>query len=149
MSRASWFTAATLSAMACAPAVHPMTSLDDGAAQSERLLQHFLPADKPGCSVAVSQRGQVVWANARGMADVAFAPDGKRWRLTLSEDDADWLLRLINDLRVGSWIKIKCPDFDAPKPPHFRASDLKYLALMENAGRFEIALIEALSGPPT
>ena len=47
-----------------------MTSLEDGVAQSEAQLA-VLPPDKPGCSAAVSESGVVVWAGARGLANVA------------------------------------------------------------------------------
>lgn len=124
------------------PAYHQVTKggIDATAHQAQTLLDEALKTEQ----VALATAAQNLLEDPE-----RFAPDGKRWLLTLSEEDADWLLRLINDLRVGSWIKLKCPDFDAAKPPRFRASDLKYLALMESAGRFEIALIEALNGPAT
>jgi CubicO group peptidase (beta-lactamase class C family) len=59
-----------LAVAGCGPRARPMTSLEDGIAQSEALLA-VLPPDKPGCSAAVSESGVVVWAGARGLANVA------------------------------------------------------------------------------
>ena len=42
----------------------------DRAARSDAVLA-AVPADGPGCSAAAAMQGRVVWANARGLADVA------------------------------------------------------------------------------
>jgi CubicO group peptidase (beta-lactamase class C family) len=39
--------------------------------RSDELMQRVLPADEPGCSAAVGIEGEVVWAAARGVADLA------------------------------------------------------------------------------
>jgi CubicO group peptidase (beta-lactamase class C family) len=52
----------------------PAPSADDvagRAARSDELLERTLPADEPGCSAAVGIEGEVVWAGARGLADLA------------------------------------------------------------------------------
>ena len=41
------------------------------AARSDALLEHTLSPDEPGCSAAVGIEGEVVWAAARGTADLA------------------------------------------------------------------------------
>lgn len=68
-SQASSLALLVLALSGCGPRVHPMTSVDDGVAQSSALLE-TLPADKPGCSIAVSEAGVVLWSGARGLADV-------------------------------------------------------------------------------
>ena len=58
------------------PAASPPTatvssgSVDDRGARSDAVLA-AVPADGPGCSAAAATEGRVVWANARGLADVA------------------------------------------------------------------------------
>lgn len=69
MPDASFLALLVLALAGCGPRVHPMTSVDDGVTQSNALLE-TLPADTPGCSIAVSQEGVVLWAGARGLADV-------------------------------------------------------------------------------
>jgi len=68
--QASFLALLVLALAGCGPRVHPMTSVDDGVTQSNALLE-TLPADTPGCSIAVSQEGVVLWSGARGLADVA------------------------------------------------------------------------------
>ena len=45
-------------------------SVDDRGARSDAVLS-TVPADGPGCSAAAAMEGRVVWADARGLADVA------------------------------------------------------------------------------
>ena len=53
------------------PGTSPRTSTEDGVAQSDALLERFLPTDRPGCSGAVAIDGEVIWAAQRGLADAA------------------------------------------------------------------------------
>ncbi|HET9647526.1 MAG TPA: serine hydrolase domain-containing protein [Microlunatus sp.] len=48
----------------------PPGLVDDREARSDGVLA-AVPADGPGCSAAAAEQGRVVWANARGLADVA------------------------------------------------------------------------------
>ena len=62
-------------------------------------------------------------------------------RLSLSPPEAEWVLQVLNDIRVGSWVILGSPeekpvDLDAAKAPHFLA--------MELAGYFQMQLLEAL-----
>src|SRR4051794_9345579 len=57
-----------------APAVTDTAGIDElstRAAHSDDLLERALSADEPGCSAAVGIEGEVVWAGARGTADLA------------------------------------------------------------------------------
>jgi hypothetical protein len=65
------------------------------------------------------------------------------WRLVLSGSEMEWLLQVLNDVRVGSWVRMGSPeknlwefDLDESNAPHAWA--------MEIAGFFESALLEAL-----
>jgi hypothetical protein len=82
---------------------------------------------------------------------LALLKSRQRWqpahdgcRLTLSAPDVEWLLQVLNDVRVGSWIRLGAPekslwDFDlnAETAPHAWA--------METAGYFQMHLLEALA----
>jgi CubicO group peptidase (beta-lactamase class C family) len=48
----------------------PSTAVDARSAASDDLLDSVLAEDEPGCSAAVGVWGEVVWAGARGVADV-------------------------------------------------------------------------------
>ncbi len=63
------------------------------------------------------------------------------WRLTLGTGEAEWLLQVLNDIRVGSWVSLGSPEnhlkvLNEETAPHVWA--------MEVAGAFQAALLEIL-----
>ena len=82
----------------------------------------------------------------------AFLDDPKKFSqsdtgavLSLSPVDAEWLLQVLNDIRVGSWITLGCP------PERFELQQLNektapHLWAMEMSGHFQAHLLEALDG---
>ena len=63
------------------------------------------------------------------------------WCLTLSPGDLEWLLQVLNDIRVGSWIELGSPEkplkvLNAKTAPHVWA--------MEMAGSFQMRFLEML-----
>jgi hypothetical protein len=64
-------------------------------------------------------------------------------RLSLSPAEAEAVLQVLNDVRVGSWVQLGSPEeidveFDEKTAPH--------LVAMQMAGYFETQFLEALSG---
>jgi hypothetical protein len=62
-------------------------------------------------------------------------------RLSLSPADLEWLLQILNDIRVGSWVRLGSPDeklggLNEKNAPDFWA--------MELAGAFQMQLLQAL-----
>ncbi|MEV6595527.1 serine hydrolase domain-containing protein [Actinoplanes sp. NPDC051346] len=53
------------------PEPSPGVASDTREGHSDALLARLLPRDEPGCSAAVGVEGRVVWAGARGTADLA------------------------------------------------------------------------------
>jgi hypothetical protein len=68
--------------------------------------------------------------------------------LTLSRDDLEWLLQVLNDVRVGSWIRLGCPDTEPGKRPKLAKTQVPVLATLEIAGHFECVILHALDAPP-
>jgi hypothetical protein len=71
-----------------------------------------------------------------------LAPTETGGRLSLPPSEVEWLLQVLNDIRVGSWVRLGSPDekpvtLNEKTAPHYRA--------MEGAGYFEAQLLEALS----
>ncbi len=63
------------------------------------------------------------------------------FELALSPAQAEWLLQVLNDVRVGSWLALGEPDdLDAPKIDENNAA---YVMAMEAAGYFEATLVES------
>jgi len=79
-----------------------------------------------------------------------FVRDGSGCRLALNREEIEWLLCLLNDVRVGSWVRLGCPDPDkgADDPERVKASpeDLRHVVLMELAAHFQYTLLSATDG---
>jgi hypothetical protein len=64
----------------------------------------------------------------------------------------DSLLQILNDVRVGSWLKLDQPDFEHGRWPKITEETLPYLMAMECCGLFQSAILHSLeaaesSGP--
>ncbi|MEJ5237988.1 hypothetical protein [Limisphaera sp. VF-2] len=69
------------------------------------------------------------------------------WVLHLRPGDLETLLQVLNDVRVGSWIALGCPD---PLPDKLPSDPEKahHAATMELAGWFEISLLQEVQQGP-
>ena len=72
-----------------------------------------------------------------------LVPSTTGWRLTLSAGDLEWVLQVLNDIRVGSWINLGSPDSAVPPLTEQNAPDLW---AMELAGMFQMRFLEAVEG---
>jgi hypothetical protein len=68
----------------------------------------------------------------------------KNFRFSLSTAELEWLLQILNDVRVGNWILLGAPEeklelklLDEKNAPYFWA--------MEMAGHFEMQILSALN----
>jgi hypothetical protein len=65
------------------------------------------------------------------------------WSLALSPPDVEWLLQILNDIRVGSWANLGSPE-ECAAP--LNAATLPHLWAMNVAGAFQSELLEVLQG---
>ena len=75
-----------------------------------------------------------------------FAAHGKGYRVTLQRADLEWLLQVLNDVRVGSWLILGCPDPDEGPAPEVNEANAKYIFLLELSSHFQCVLLEAVDG---
>lgn len=68
------------------------------------------------------------------------------WRLTLEGEDADRFLQVLNELRVGAWSRLGCPDKIDDESLSERPGDVPLFAIMTLAGQFQMVLLHALDG---
>jgi hypothetical protein len=68
-------------------------------------------------------------------------PDG--WRLSLSASEVEWLLQVLNDIRVGSWVSLGSPEKKLGK---LTKTTAPRLWAMEMAGFFQMDLLHAIEG---
>jgi hypothetical protein len=63
------------------------------------------------------------------------------YRLRLSPYQLEWLLQVLNDVRVGSWLRLGSPDEKQGKRVSLSPRNARYLWAMELAGHFQQALL--------
>jgi len=64
-------------------------------------------------------------------------------RLSLSAGDIEWLLQILNDIHVGSWVLLGSPD-DRNETMRLTARTAPHFVAMKMAGDFQAGLLEAL-----
>ena len=67
----------------------------------------------------------------------------KHWLLQLSPPDLEWMLQVLNDIRVGSWVELGSPEQWSEMIPPDKAPRVW---TMELAGAFQMAFLHALEG---
>jgi hypothetical protein len=89
-------------------------------------------------------------AHRRKLDELFLAPQrffkeapGER-RLVLTGDQFEWLLQVLNDIRVGSWVKLGCPDLEKTAPLELTRANARALQSMQLSGQFQSALLDAV-----
>lgn len=120
-----------------ASARHRVSTKNTGDAEQQRLLDEALAAHRQQ-----SKRQVLAMLNE----PKRFHADSTGYRFTLSPPQVEWLLQVLNDVRVGSWIALGSPDTEKGERVPLNAKTLPHLWPMEAAGHFEASLIEAVGG---
>jgi len=118
------------------PAHQPLSksALPPNEQENQRLLDDALAEQRAQCK----QHLAALLADPRCFQKV----DGG-FRLSLSPADTEWLLQVLNDIRVGSWVILGSPEGTLEGLNAKTAADFW---AMEMAGAFESVLLEALEG---
>jgi hypothetical protein len=64
--------------------------------------------------------------------------------LVLTGAQLEWLLQVLNDIRVGNWVRLGCPDLEKPAPMNLARASARCLQAMNICGQFQLALLEAV-----
>ena len=102
--------------------------------ENQRLLDEALAEQRADCKKQL----QALLADPR-----RFQKVDSGFRLSLSQPDTEWLLQVLNDIRVGSWIILGSPE---GKLEGLNASTAADFWAMELAGAFQAELLQALEG---
>jgi hypothetical protein len=125
----------TLKLYPCVPSAHHVLSksgrLPDAAA-NQQLLDEALAEQRAEHKKQV----QALLADPR-----RFEHTETGARLSLSPADVEWLMQVLNDIRVGSWVILGSPE---NKPADLTAANAPHFLAMEMAGYFQMQLLEAL-----
>jgi len=84
---------------------------------------------------------------------IALVKDAERFvdgeestRVVLKNNELEWLLQVLNDVRVGNWIAAGSPDLEQERKLRRDKKSMQHMMLMELAGGFEMLFLGALSG---
>jgi hypothetical protein len=75
-----------------------------------------------------------------------FTPCKTGFHATFARAEIEWLLQVLNDVRIGSWIALGSPDEAGRKTKPRNKEAAIQTAIMELAGGFEMLFLEALAG---
>jgi hypothetical protein len=76
------------------------------------------------------------------LLDERFHQASNHFQFSLTAPEIQWLLQVLNDLRVGAWIALGEPD--EFKVPRINETNGHYLLALDAAGRFQSELLAAL-----
>lgn len=72
-----------------------------------------------------------------------WIPAEAEWKLSLTTGEIEWLLQVLNDIRVGSWLALGSPEGPVD---NLTAASAPHVWAMEMAGSFQMALLHLLEG---
>jgi hypothetical protein len=65
------------------------------------------------------------------------------WKVSVTTGEIEWLLQVLNDVRVGSWLALGSPE---QRVKTLTEENAPHLWAMEMSGSFEMALLHLLEG---
>jgi hypothetical protein len=72
-----------------------------------------------------------------------FQESGDELYLSLSSEQLEWLLQVLNDIRVGSWVQLGSPDTDVVRRNALSPNEARAVAAMDMSAYFQSGLLEA------
>jgi hypothetical protein len=72
-----------------------------------------------------------------------FREAGDEIHLNLTGEQLEWLLQVLNDVRVGSWVRLGSPDTDAVRRSSLTPEEARAVAAMDMSAYFQSGLLEA------
>jgi len=105
--------------------------------EHQRLLEESLAAQRK------ENRKQI-----RALLDEAgrFQAIPTGFRLKITRPEIEWLLQVLNDVRIGGWIALGSPDTEAGEKIPVNERTTPFIRSMEIAGAFETVFLDALTG---
>lgn len=119
------------------PAHQPVSKelKDSHVAEYQRLLDEALAEQR-----AANKRHLHAWLGA----PERFQKTKAGYRFTLERADSEWLLQVLNDIRVGNWLRLGSPEPGELQPQNLDPKLLPVWLAMEMSGYFQMTILEAL-----
>jgi len=70
-----------------------------------------------------------------------------QFHFSLAPEQMEWLLQVLDDVRVGCWVKLGCPELEPSPPKNLTAGDARAMSALELSGFFQMILLGAYDGP--
>ena len=118
------------------PAAHAQISRSEDRAEDQQLLEESLVEYRK------EQKKQVL---RMLKAKSRFRPNKNGSLFSLKAAEVEWLLQVLNDVRVGSWLALGSPDGALEILAALNEKTAPYLWTMEAAGQFQIELLQSMS----
>ena len=112
------------------------TAAAPGVMESQRLLEGAL-------AERTKENKRQLLALLNHEAGLEETDDARAHRFKLSAPQVEWLLQVLNDIRVGSWLILGEPDEKKGKPIELNDENARYYAAMEFCGLFQMTLLDA------
>ena len=119
------------------PASHHRLSKSEERVEDQQLLEQAL---------AASRREHKKQVHAMLKANSRFRANEKGYRFSLKTAEMEWLLQVLNDVRVGGWLALGSPDGALEILAVLNDKTAPYLWAMEVAGHFQTVLLQAMNG---
>ena len=108
------------------------TGVENQALLEESLADHREEARK---------RVQALMHNPR-----SFPAKGHTYHWTASRPEMEWILQVLNEVRVGSWLALGSPNLQAAKTARPTPENAAHYWALDIAGGFEMIFIAAVNG---
>lgn len=122
------------------PANHQQLSRAEAKPEDQELLEEAL---------ALQHREHKRKLDALMKAKSRFQANKGGYRFTLKDDQLEWLLQVLNDIRVGSWLLLGSPDGPAETFAALNDDTAPFFWALEVSGHFQMNLLEAVTGGRT
>jgi len=119
------------------PETHHRLSRTEDRPDDQKLLEEALAHQRAQLKQQVA-----AWKKARA----GLCRKNPRGRLALKPAEVNWLLQVLNDIRVGSWLALDSPDGPAEIIAALNEKTARHFWLMEAAGGFQTVLLMATNG---
>lgn len=96
-------------------------------------------------AMAEQRKDQQQWVK-EWLDATRFRPVKAGFHVTVTQDDFETLLQIINDVRVGSWLALGSPESDVEELLESKPESTTELHRMQLAGYFQMALLEGVNG---
>ena len=128
----------TLKLYPVVPPSHQLVSKelkDAPATEFQRLLDEALAEQR-----AANKSRLDAWLAKAGL----FEKKKRGYHFTLERADSEWLLQVLNDVRVGHWLRLGSPEACVMKPENLDIKILPLWLAMEMSGYFQMMILEGV-----